>query len=175
MGIFGTPPMAEPADGIASNGLRRESVWDYPRPPRIEPVNRHVRVALNEVAVAASDRGQRVLETAGAPVVYLPRDDILEAALIPASGSTSLCEWKGLATYFDVHGGERVAERAAWAYLEPNPPFAAIAGHVAFYPGLLECRLDDERVEPQPGRFYGGWVTAEICGPIKGVPGSSNW
>lgn len=171
---FGRRPTAEPADGIADNGRQRESVWDYPRPPRIEPVDRNVLVTLGGLAVAKSVRASRVVETAGAPVVYVPRDDLDEGALRPASGS-SLCEWKGSATYFDVVAGEHVAERAAWAYLDPTPPFAAIAGRISFYPALVECRLDDEVVQPQPGGFYGGWVTAEIIGPIKGSPGSGGW
>ena len=91
-----------------------------------------------------------------------------------ASGS-SFCEWKGAATYFDVVAGGEVARQAAWAYLDPTPHFAALRGYVSFYPRLLECRLDGERVEPQPGGFYGGWVTAEITGPIKGEPGSAGW
>lgn len=174
MSIFGAHPDPEPAEGTAENGRQRESVWDYPRPPRIEPVDRRVRIELGGSPVAETDRGLRVVETAGAPVVYLPPEDIVEGVLRPAAGS-SFCEWKGSATYFDVAAAGRIAEHAAWAYLEPTPPFAAIAGWVSFYPALVDCRLDDEVVLPQPGGFYGGWLTAEITGPIKGAPGSGGW
>jgi len=174
MSIGGPHPEPEPAEGIAANGRPRESVWDYPRPPRMEPVGRRVTVRLGGAAVAESSDAVRILETAGAPAVYVPPADIAEGALRPASGS-SLCEWKGSASYFDVIAGGLVAERAAWAYHSPNHAFAAIEGFVSFYPALTECFLDDERVEPQPGNFYGGWVTAEITGPIKGLPGSLGW
>lgn len=174
MSINGPHPEPDPAEGIAANGRPRESVWDYPRPPRLEPVDRRVEVLLGGVVVAESERAVRILETAGAPTVYLPPGDVRSEALRPASGS-SLCEWKGAASYFDVHAGGLVAERGAWAYHSPNHAFAEIEGFVSFYPALLECFLGDERVEPQPGTFYGGWVTAEITGPIKGVPGSLGW
>ena len=167
-------PAPDPADGRAANGRPRESVWDYPRPPRIEPVSRRVRVVVADVPLVDTTRTARVLETAGAPVFYVPREEVPEDALAPAAGS-SFCEWKGSATYFDVVAADRVAERAAWAYLEPSAPFLSIAGWVSFYPALVECYLDEERVLPQPGGFYGGWVTAEITGPIKGEPGSLGW
>jgi uncharacterized protein (DUF427 family) len=174
MSIFGRHPAPEPAEGIAANGRPRESVWDYPRPPRIEPVDRRVRVSLGGENIADTGRASRVLETAGAPVVYLPAEEIGDGVLRPSSGS-SFCEWKGSASYYDVHAGGEIAPNAAWSYLNPTPPFAAIAGFVSFYPALVECLLDDESVEPQPGGFYGGWVTAEITGPIKGEPGSGGW
>ena len=174
MSIFGRHPAPDPSEGIASNGRPRESVWDYPRPPRIEAVDRRVRIELGGVLIADTSTASRVLETAGAPVVYLPPEEIAPGSLERVSGS-SFCEWKGTATYYDVVADGRRASRAAWAYLDPTGPFAAIAGHVSFYPALVECRLDDEVVLPQPGGFYGGWVTAEITGPIKGEPGSGGW
>ena len=174
MAIFGRRPEPEPAEGTAANGRSRESVWDYPRPPRIEPVDRRVRIAFAGVEIADVAGASRVVETAGAPVVYLPPEEIVAGVLRPADGG-SFCEWKGSASYFDVDAGGEVAPRAAWTYIDPTGPFAAIAGHVSFYPGLVECRLDDEVVAPQPGGFYGGWVTAEITGPIKGEPGSGGW
>ena len=174
MGIFGSHPPPDPAEGVAPNGRPRESVWDYPRPPRIESVDRRVRVSLGGREIADTSRASRVLETAGAPVVYLPAEEIATGVLRPSSGS-SFCEWKGSATYFDVVAGGQTAPNAAWSYPEPTPPYGPIAGYVSFYPALVDCLLDDETVEPQPGGFYGGWVTAEITGPIKGVPGSGNW
>jgi uncharacterized protein (DUF427 family) len=174
MPLPGRRPKPDPAEGTAANGLPRESVWDYPRPPRTEPERRLVTVALNGTVVVDTDRALRILETAGAPTVYVPPDAIASGSLRPAHGS-SYCEWKGAASYFDVLAGGAIAERAAWSYPEPKRGFEAIAGWVSFYPALVDCRLGDEVVEPQPGGFYGGWVTAEIVGPIKGVPGSNFW
>lgn len=174
MSIFGAHPEPDPAEGVAENGRPRESVWDYPRPPRVEPVARRVRVSLGGAGLVDTSQALRVLETAGAPTVYVPAGEVADGVLRPAAG-TSFCEWKGTATYFDVVAGGRTAPRAAWTYERPSGPFAAIAGWISFYPALVECLLDDEPVEPQPGGFYGGWVTAEITGPIKGVPGSGGW
>jgi uncharacterized protein (DUF427 family) len=159
---------------LSDPGPGRESVWDYPRPPRLEPSGRRVRVELGGVTVAESDRAHRVLETSHPPVYYLPPEDVAEGALVAAQG-TSFCEWKGSARYHTVRAGGREAPRAAWSYPDPVPAFAAIAGHVAFYPALTECYLDDERVRPQEGGFYGGWVTDEIVGPFKGGPGTGGW
>jgi len=167
-------PNPEPADGIASNGIARESVWSYPRPPRVEPCPRRVRVLLAGETVAESTSAVRVLETAGAPVIYVPPADVRADAL-RETGATSFCEWKGVASYFDIVVEEGMIERAAWAYPDPTPSFVSITDYLSFYPARLECYLDDERVEPQPGMFYGGWVTAEITGPIKGGPGSERW
>ena len=174
MRIPGRRPEPEPAEGIAPNGRPRESVWDYPRPPIVEAEDRRVRVELGGALIADTDRAVRVLETAGAPVVYLPPETIAPGSLEPVRGST-FCEWKGSASYYDVVAGGERASRAAWAYLRPSKRFEQLAGFVSFYPALLECRLGDERVMPQPGRFYGGWMTAEITGPIKGEPGSLLW
>ena len=161
--------------GLATNGRPFESVWDYPRPPRVEPLDRHVRIELNGETIAESDRAMRVLETAGAPTVYLPRDDVQTDSLRPAHGTTE-CEWKGTASYFDAVVGQAVRARAAWTYPDPKPGFEALRDHIAFYASRVDgAFLDDERVEPQPGGFYGGWVTAEVQGPIKGEPGSESW
>jgi uncharacterized protein (DUF427 family) len=167
-------PEPEPAEGTAANGLPRESVWDYPRPPEIRPEPRLVTVSFGGGEIARSERAVKVCETAGPPVVYLPPDDVDHEALAPARGET-FCEWKGSASYYDVIAGEHVTERAAWAYRSPTEPFASIRDWVAFYPAKVECRLGGERVEPQPGDFYGGWVTAEIAGPFKGIPESLGW
>lgn len=172
--LFRSGPTPEPADGIASNGRLRESVWDYPRPPRIEREDRLVEVSLQGRSVARSNAAVRVLETAGAPAVYIPPADIEPGALVPVGGG-SFCEWKGAASYYDVEVAGVVVPKAAWTYLEPTAAFGSITDFVSFYPRSFDCRLDGEAVEPQPGGFYGGWVTAEICGPIKGESGSAGW
>ncbi len=152
-----------------------ESVWDYPRPPRVELSGRHVEVVFGGVTIASSRRAHRVLETSHPPVYYIPRSDIQAKHVEPASGS-SFCEWKGRARYLSVVAGKARAERAAWFYPKPNPPFAAIANAVAFYPSRMDaCLLDGEPVEAQPGDFYGGWITSEVVGPFKGSPGTLGW
>jgi uncharacterized protein (DUF427 family) len=153
-----------------------ESVWDYPRPPRVEPSSKRVRVVLGGEVIADSTNAHRVLETSHPPVYYVRLADVLPGALEPARGTT-VCEWKGRASYFDVlGGGGRRAERAAWTYLAPSPAFTVITKAIAFYPGKMdECTLDGERVEAQPGDFYGGWITSEIVGPFKGGTGTSGW
>ena len=151
-----------------------ENVQDYPRPPRLEPVPRTLRVTLGGVVVAETDRGFRVLETHHAPTYYLPRVDVT-AVLTPTRGR-SICEWKGVATYFDVTADNTTAPRAAWSYATPTPGFAAIAGHIAFYAASLdECRVGENTVIPQPGDFYGGWVTDNLRGRVKGAPGTEHW
>ena len=167
-------PVPEPADGIAPNGRPYESVWSYPRPPVIEPEPRTVSVAIDGVEIARSVRALRVCETAGTPTVYLPPEDIDTDALLPAAGST-FCEFKGPADYYDVSTPSGTVGRAAWTYRRPTERYRELTGYVSFYPALLECRMNGEPVRPQPGRFYGGWVTDEIRGPIKGEPGSEGW
>jgi len=153
-----------------------ESVWDYPRPPRVEPSGKRVRVVLGGEVIADSTRAHRVLETSHPPVYYVPLDDIAPGALEPAAGGATFCEWKGSASYYDVTGGDRRVARAAWTYLDPAPRFEAIRGAVAFYPGRMdECTLDGEFVEAQPGDLYGCWITSEIVGPFKGAPGTRGW
>lgn len=156
-------------------GPGQESVWDYPRPPRLEPVARRLRVVLGGEVIADTSAGFRVLETSHPPNYYFPPDDVVDGALIPATGA-SFCEWKGRARYFTVHGGARTETEAAWGYERPSPAFAAIAGYVAFYAHRMDaCFVDDEQAEPQPGRFYGGWITSDVVGPFKGGPGSRAW
>jgi len=156
-------------------GPGQESAWDYPRPPRVEPSDERVEVWLGEVRIAASTRSLRVLETSHPPTYYLPVDDFEPGALLPTGGS-SWCEFKGRATYFDVHGADAVAPRAAWTYPTPSPGFERIAGYVAVMPGAMErCTVDGEVVRAQEGGFYGGWITARVVGPFKGGPGSWGW
>lgn len=153
----------------------QESVWDYPRPPRVEPTAEHVRIELGGVVVAETRAALRVLETSHPPGYYLPRDAFVAGALQPAPGS-SWCEWKGTATYLDVRGGDRRAQRAAWTYPDPVPGFEALRDHVAVYPDLMDrVTVDGEVVRPQEGGFYGGWVTDRVVGPFKGPPGTLGW
>ncbi len=152
-----------------------ESVWDYPRPPRLEPVAERIRVVFDGVAILDTQAAFRVLETSHPPTYYLPRADFSPGALAPAAGS-SVCEWKGRAVYLDIVGPTRRAARAAWSYPDPTPAFAAIAGHVAIYAAAMDaCFVGDEQARPQPGGFYGGWVTSWIAGPVKGEPGTEGW
>lgn len=155
-------------------GPGQESVWDYPRPPRLQPDSREVIVRAGDVRVARSVRAIRVLETASPPTFYIPLDDIVPGTLVPAGG-TSHCEWKGAARYWSVRAGDRTFDRVAWSYPDPTPAFAAIRAAVAFYASPLICTVGGERVRPQPGQFYGGWVTDEIVGPFKGEPGTFGW
>lgn len=151
-----------------------ENVQDYPRPPALEPVPQRLRVMLADQVVAETTRGFRVLETHHAPTYYLPREDV-RAELVSVGGG-SFCEWKGQAAYFDVVTADRIARRAAWTYARPTPGFAPIAGHVAFYAGLMDaCFVGEERVIPQPGDFYNGWVTSNLRGTPKGSRGTMHW
>jgi uncharacterized protein (DUF427 family) len=156
-------------------GPRQESVWDYPRPPRAEPTPRHLQVVLGGEVVADSSRAWRVLETSHPPVYYIPPEDIRWEHVRESRGS-SFCEWKGTARYFDVSAGEILRVRAAWSYPDPTPAFDGIRDHLAFYPHLMDrCTVDGEIVRPQPGGFYGGWITDDVVGPFKGEPGTRGW
>lgn len=153
----------------------QESVWDYPRPAVAERTSKHLRVVFGGVTVAETRAGVRTLETSHPPTYYFPRSDVLRDVLRPVSGQ-SLCEWKGRARYFDVAAGGHRAERAAWSYEAPTPPFALIAGYVAFMPAAMEaCFVDEERARPQEGGFYGGWITDDLAGPFKGGEGTRFW
>lgn len=157
------PSFAEPT------GSGEESVWDFPRPPLIENVPAPLRVEREGVIVAKTTRGKRVLETAGAPTYYFPPEDILEPLI--AGAGNSVCEWKGLAEPLGLEGLPSVA----WHYIQMFPAFVELYRWVAFYPTMLECYVGDERVTPQPGGYYGGWVTRNLRGPIKGEGNSGGW
>jgi uncharacterized protein (DUF427 family) len=164
-----------PADEIEKAGPGEESVWDYPRPPRLEFIDWPLKVTFAGTVIAETARGARVLETAGAPTYYFPPEDVRQELLRPIAG-TSFCEWKGRAVYWDIVVNGRVAEAAAWSYPRPTAEFEAIGGWFAFYPGRVgACWARGEQVSPQPGGFYGGWVTSWIKGPIKGRPGTEGW
>lgn len=155
--------------------IGQESVWDYPRPPRLEAVTKRIQVIFKGVRIADSNNAYRVLETSHPPVYYIPPEDIAMNYLQAASGS-SHCEWKGKASYFDVVVDGEAARRSAWAYEKPTPDFASIKDHLAFYAAVMDaCLVDGEKARPQPGDFYGGWITSDIVGPFKGEPGSWGW
>ena len=153
-----------------------ESVWDYPRPPRVEPSSEHVVVTHGGVVVADTTASLRVLETSHPPTDYLPRSAFGDDVLRAGQQGASWCEWKGGADYFDLVVGDQVLPAAAWTYPTPSPGFEALLDHVALYPGRVDrCTVDGEVVEPQPGSFYGGWITSRVTGPFKGSPGTSGW
>jgi uncharacterized protein (DUF427 family) len=153
----------------------QESVWDYPRPPRLEEFSGLITVELGGETIASTMHAWRVLETSHPPTYYLPRASFRPGSLRPAPGS-SWCEWKGQASYLDLVSATKVAPAAGWTYLGPTPPFRAIAGAVAVMAAKVDrCTVDGEQVVPQPGGFYGGWVTSTVVGPFKGVPGSAGW
>lgn len=156
---------------VSSSSRPIESVWDYPRPPRLEPTARRLEVYFGDICIAATQRGLRVLETGHPPVYYFPPEDVRREFLVP-SPQRSVYEWKGVAVYYHVRVGDAWVENAAWAYPDPTPAFRALANYLAFYPQkMTRCWVDGEVVRPQPGHFYGGWITAEIRGPFKGEPG----
>jgi uncharacterized protein (DUF427 family) len=160
---------------IETAGPGQESVWDYPRPPRVEPDPRRVRVELAGTRLADTSDALRVLETAGPPTWYLPQGAV-RCDLLEAEPDTTLCEWKGLARYWSVRVGSRRVRCAAWSYPEPLPEYAILAGRLAFFPGRVDaCTVADERVTAQPGDYYGGWITGDVVGPFKGEPGSESW
>jgi uncharacterized protein (DUF427 family) len=158
----------EPKDG-------QESVWDYPRPPRVEPTKKRIRVIVSGVVIADTTNAKRVLETSHPPSYYIPPEDIRMEYLTPTRQQT-FCEFKGGASYWTIKVGNTVVENAAWGYKAPQKGYEAIKDHLAFYASRVdECYVDDERVQAQEGDFYGGWITADIVGPFKGAPGTWGW
>jgi len=153
----------------------QESVWDHPRPAIAEPCSSTLQIVHHGITVAATQRAVRTLETSHPPTYYFPPDDVDMLLLHPAAGG-SFCEWKGQARYFDVIvAGERIAG-VAWTYRDPTPGFASLRDYIAFYAAPFDtCTVDGERVTPQPGGFYGGWITRALAGPFKGIPGSRFW
>ena len=156
-------------------GPGQESVWDYPRPPRVEPTSEHIVVRFGGEVIAETREAVRVLETSHPPAYYLPRSAFVDGALEPAAGS-SMCEFKGAAKYLSIRGGDATADRAAWFYPTPFPGFEQLADRVSLYPGPMDSvEVDGERVQPQAGGFYGGWITSRVVGPFKGEPGTLGW
>ncbi|MGF1552645.1 MAG: DUF427 domain-containing protein [Paracoccaceae bacterium] len=156
------------------SALAPENVWDYPRPPRLEPVPERLLVRHGGETVAETTAGYRVLETSHPPTYYFPPIDV-RADLVPARGAT-FCEFKGRAAYVDVLVAGPRLPRAAWCYPDPVPAFRTIAGYFCFYPSRFEeCRVGDMVATAQASDFYGGWVTANLSGPFKGPPGTMGW
>jgi uncharacterized protein (DUF427 family) len=156
-------------------GPGQESVWDYPRPPRVEETAKLIRVVFNGKVIAETRRAQRVLETSHPPVYYIPPEDV-RMEYLTASGRQTWCEWKGRAGYYDLDVDGKQVRDAAWFYPNPVVGYEVIEGCVAFYPGKMDaCFVDGERVRAQPGGFYGGWITDDIVGPFKGEPGTVGW
>ncbi|MBD2103587.1 DUF427 domain-containing protein [Leptolyngbya sp. FACHB-261] len=165
--MFG-PRRIEPGPG-------QESVWDYPRPPRLEDSDKQIQVVFNGVVIAESNRTKRVLETSHPPVYYIPPEDVKREYFQDSPRST-FCEWKGNARYYTITVGEQSLPNGAWYYPEPTAYFAALRDYIAVYPSKMEaCYVNGERVQAQPGDFYGGWVTSDIVGPFKGSIGTMGW
>ena len=153
----------------------QESVWDYPRPPRLESTSKLVEVFFNGHKIADSRRAKRVLETSHPPTFYIPAEDVDWTYLVQSAHRT-VCEFKGMARYHNLVDGDRESLDAAWSYPDPVPEFESIRDYLAFYPSRVEaCYVDGERVEAQEGDFYGGWITREIVGPFKGGSGTWGW
>ena len=156
-------------------GSGQESVWAFPRPAIAERTDAHVRIEHLGHVIADTRAAIRTLETSHPPSYYIPPADIAPGALRRAAGG-SYCEWKGVAAYWDVLVGDVVLPRVGWSYADPTTAFAMLRDHVAFYAGPFDrCSVDGEIVTPQPGGFYGGWITSRLAGPFKGVPGSRLW
>jgi len=153
----------------------QESVWDYPRPPRLEDSQSHIRVVFNGVTIADTHRAKRVLETSHPPVYYISPQDV-DMQYLASVGGTTWCEWKGQAHYYNIAVNGKQSANVAWYYPRPNVDFAAIKDYLAFYPDKVDaCFVDDEQVQSQAGGFYGGWITSDIVGPFKGEPGTRGW
>jgi uncharacterized protein (DUF427 family) len=153
----------------------QESVWDFPRPAVAELITSHLKIIHSGLIIAETRRGVRTLETSHPPSYYFPREDIA-MAMLTVSKNRSVCEWKGDATYFDVTVKGETFHNVAWSYERPTQPFDMLRSHIAFYAAPFDdCFVDGEKVVPQPGGFYGGWITSKVAGPFKGIPGSRFW
>ncbi len=156
-------------------GQSRQSVWDYPRPPRVERSYRQIRVVFNDTVIAETNRSVRVLETSHPPVYYIPPGEV-QTQFLSQSGRTIYCEFKGRAVYYKLRLGDRTAVDAAWSYHNPASGYESIKDHIAFYPGRVDaCYVDGQFVQTQEGDFYGGWITSDIEGPLKGGRATRGW
>lgn len=162
---------------MAADGTFVESVWDYPRPPRVEASGETVVIEHAATTVVSTSRALRVLETSHPPTYYVPMADVTPGIVVPArSRRRSMCEFKGRAAYWDLVIGADTVHDVAWSYPSPPRAYASLVDHLAFYPGLLDvCTVDGEQVTAQEGDFYGGWITSRVKGPFKGPPGTRGW
>jgi uncharacterized protein (DUF427 family) len=141
----------------------------------VERARSILRVELAGVVVAETVHGLKILETASPPTYYFPPDDVRTDLLEPSTLRT-ICEWKGVARHWHARVGDRRVEEAAWSYPDPKPGYEPIAGYYAFYPARMDrCIVGTERVLPQPGTYYGGWITSRVTGPFKGGEGTADW
>ncbi len=153
----------------------QESVWNYPRPPKLEDSERRIKVVFGGVTLTYTRHARRILETSHPPVYYVPREDVRMEHLTLVEG-TAFCEWKGRARYYDIETDERREPRAAWFYPDPVSAYRDLKDHIAFYPALMDtCWVDRKKVRAQAWGFYGGWITSDIVVPFKGGPGSWSW
>ena len=156
-------------------GPGQESVWDYPRPPRLEPFKGHVRIVLGAMVIADSNSCFRMLETSHPPTYYIPMDDFVEGSLLETH-SSSFCEFKGIAHYYDIKSGEKISRNAGWGYKQPTKMYQQLKNTIAVYAHQMDaCFVNDEQVQAQEGDFYGGWITKAIVGPFKGGIGTFGW
>jgi uncharacterized protein (DUF427 family) len=147
---------------LAANLYAAESVWDYPRPPKVEATSKQVKVVFNDVTIAETTHAIRVLQNGQAPVYYIPQEDV-DMQYLTATSKTSTCEFKGKASYYDIKVGSKSVSNAAWSYPEPTKGYESIKDYLAFYPRFMDaCYVDGERVTPEPGEYLGGWVTSDI-------------
>jgi uncharacterized protein (DUF427 family) len=156
-------------------GPGQESVWTYPRPPALVASTKHVVIRCGAAMIADTRGAWRVLETSHPPTWYIPRADVVPGVLRPSWATSTICEWKGAATYWDVVTPGATLLAAIWSYEDPTPSFRDLAGAVTGYPSQLDCFVDGEPVRPQAGGFYGGWITSDVTGPFKGGPGTWGW
>jgi uncharacterized protein (DUF427 family) len=156
-------------------GPGQESVWDYPRPPRLEDSSDHIQILFNGITIVDTHRAKRVLETSHPPVYYIPPEDIKMEYVFPSSHST-FCEFKGQASYYTITVNGKSVPNGAWYYRNPSKGYEKLTNYVAFYPGKMDaCYVNDEKVQAQESDFYGGWITSKIVGPFKGGAGTSGW
>lgn len=156
-------------------GPGQESVWDYPRPPRLEESQKLIQVVCNGIVIAHTQRAKRILETSQPPVYYIPPADVKTTYFMP-SNHHSYCEWKGVASYYTIKVADKTIENGAWYYPQPTQEYEELTNYIAIYPSQMDaCYVDGEKIQPQPGDFYGGWITSDIVGPFKGGVGTAGW
>lgn len=154
----------------------QESVWDYPRPPRLERTNRHLKVVVDGQVIAETSNAYRMLETSHPPTYYFPPEDVRTDLLLKRLNNSSFCEFKGRAVYWDIVTENAEKQAAAWSYPQPSGTYEAIKDYLSFYASRVDaCYVDGEKVQAQQGDFYGGWITADIVGPFKGGAGTWGW